>query len=359
MYIELAGLLSQDLLFVFIFYRVADPSEALGQHNRTGDVLQKRDGFAALVDVLRRQTPSGPGQSPLLTVDDACGAVKALKLERVESQPCVSIYSTHAPRPGPSTADAAIASLKAAVPSAQVEFLAFDLTSLRAAKAAADEFLEKEAHGYTVAILAEGGWWRQMADGELSADEIELQACNGTGHFALALPLLRHRIFARHARPRRHPLERGAPRRTEPDLSYLKELNQMCSTAMNRYGNSENILFNELQRRLAGTGIYCLSVHPGLVATNIYRGTWHASYPWLAPFSFLEKQLLSPEQGAAVRRDSTQGREEGFENHIPYNARQGRARRMKMAQFWVLGEKMGAEQAPRPWFGRDYLAAHQ
>ncbi|KAJ7891222.1 hypothetical protein B0H14DRAFT_2270499, partial [Mycena olivaceomarginata] len=149
-----------------------------------------------------------------------------------------------------------------------VEFLAFDLTSLRAAKAAADEFWRKRRMDI---LVLNAGW---MADGELSADEIELQACNGTGHFALALPLLRHRIFARHARPRRHPLERGAPRRTEPDLSYLKELNQMCSTAMNRYGNSEvrNILFNELQRRLAGTGIYCLSVHPGLVATNIYRG---------------------------------------------------------------------------------------
>jgi hypothetical protein len=53
------------------------------------------------------------------------------------------------------------------------------------------------------------------------------------GHFALALPLLRHRIFSRHARPRRHPLERGAPRRTEPDFSYLKELNQTCSIEMN------------------------------------------------------------------------------------------------------------------------------
>jgi hypothetical protein len=38
----------------------------------------------------------------------------------------------------PSIADTAIASLKAAVPSSQVEFLAFDLTSLHATKAAAE-----------------------------------------------------------------------------------------------------------------------------------------------------------------------------------------------------------------------------
>ncbi|KAJ7802884.1 hypothetical protein B0H14DRAFT_3884341 [Mycena olivaceomarginata] len=116
----------------------------------------------------------------------------------------------------PYTAGAVIAARKAGVPSAQVAFLAFDLTSLRATKAAADVFLEKEAHGYT-------GFERGvMADGEFSADEIELQACNGTGHFALVLPLLRHRIFAKHARPHRHPLERGAPRRTEPKFSDLK-----------------------------------------------------------------------------------------------------------------------------------------
>ncbi|KAJ7815479.1 hypothetical protein B0H14DRAFT_3878255 [Mycena olivaceomarginata] len=237
-------------------------------------------------------------------------------------------------------ADAAIASLKAAIPAAQVGFLVLDLASLRVAKATADEFLERDAPGYTGfergggAALREGGWWWQMAYGELSADEIELQACNGTGHFALALPLLRHRIFAEHARPRRHPLERGE----RPDFSNLTGLNQTCSTVMNRYGNSKlsargtrmrpgvagraavffgrHILFtNELQRRLAGTGIYCLSVHPGLVATttNIYRGArsaqrsldlrptlpppagTYASYPWFARFSFLEKYVFVEE----------------------------------------------------------------
>jgi hypothetical protein len=92
-------------------------------------------------------------------------------------------------------ADAAIAFSKAAVPATTVEFLAFDLTSPSAAKATAEELLERDAPGYTGfergggrcflpfagAALREGGWWWQMADGELSADEIELQAFNGSG----------------------------------------------------------------------------------------------------------------------------------------------------------------------------------
>ncbi|KAJ7796858.1 hypothetical protein B0H14DRAFT_3494359 [Mycena olivaceomarginata] len=263
----------------------------------------------------------------------------------------------------PSTADPAIPSLKAAIPTAYVGFLVFGLASLRAAKATADEFLERDAPGYT---------------GFEQGDDIELQASNGTGHFALALPLLRHHIFPRHARPRRRPLERGAPRRTEPDFPYLKELNQPCSTAMNRTGtrrrvsggpiyalsrdgdclssngwrgtpvwmrpsvagraavfsggstrrglkstpswNPQDILStNELQRRLAGTGIcYCLS-------WRAPAGT-HASYPWLTPFSFLEKYAsLSPEQGARTQLYAPTALEVEEKdlrwvpiNHIPY-----------------------------------------
>ncbi|KAJ7815477.1 hypothetical protein B0H14DRAFT_2272984, partial [Mycena olivaceomarginata] len=62
------------------------------------------------------------------------------------------------------------------------------------------------------------------------------------------------------------PLHHNAEPCPSQATSLLKALNQKCSTVMNRYGNSKlsNILFtNELQRRLAGTGIYCLSMHPG------------------------------------------------------------------------------------------------
>ncbi|KAJ7837070.1 hypothetical protein B0H14DRAFT_2449678 [Mycena olivaceomarginata] len=51
----------------------------------------------------------------------------------------MSIYSMTSPGRTPCTTHTVIASLKAAI---QVEFLVFDLASLRAAKATAEEFLE-------------------------------------------------------------------------------------------------------------------------------------------------------------------------------------------------------------------------
>jgi hypothetical protein len=85
----------------------------------------------------------------------------------------------------------AIASLKTAVPSAQVGFIAFDLTLLSAARAAAEEFWERKEHiGFergggecflTSQVIYSGWGWQMAEPCELTADEIELQALNGTG----------------------------------------------------------------------------------------------------------------------------------------------------------------------------------
>ncbi|KAJ7815482.1 hypothetical protein B0H14DRAFT_3878257 [Mycena olivaceomarginata] len=269
------------------------------------------------------------------------GAGKAKALQRVESQPCGRValvtggnaglgYTTvlELARHGAKVymasrslfaADAAIASLKAAIPAAQVGFLAFDLASLRVAKATADEFLERDAPGYTG---FERGGGRRVT--ELVSPLPSLLFCittlnhaNLPGHFAL---LFLHTASLPDAHVHVTVSSEGHRAAESPDSSSLKA----CSNAMNRYGKLSgsggpiyalpHILFtNELQRRLAGTGIYCLSVHPGLVATttNIYRGArsaqrsldlrptlpppagTYASYPWFARFSFLEKYVLA------------------------------------------------------------------
>ena len=56
-----------------------------------------------------------------------------------------------------------------------------------------------------------------------------------------------------------------------------------------------NVLFSaELGRRLAGTGVHTYAVHPGVVASDIWR-----SLPW--PLRPLVKAfMLTPEQGAAT-----------------------------------------------------------
>jgi hypothetical protein len=54
-------------------------------------------------------------------------------------------------------ADAAIVFSKAAIPATPVGFLAFDLTSPSAAKATAEELLERDALGYTGFQRGDGG----------------------------------------------------------------------------------------------------------------------------------------------------------------------------------------------------------
>lgn len=66
-------------------------------------------------------------------------------------------------------------------------------------------------------------------------------------------------------------------------------------TGLPEYGVSKlaNVLFSaELGRRLAGSGVTTYSLHPGVVATDVWR-----SVPW--PFGWLMKlALISAEQGA-------------------------------------------------------------
>ena len=67
------------------------------------------------------------------------------------------------------------------------------------------------------------------------------------------------------------------------------------ATGLQEYGVSKlaNVLFSaELGRRLAGSGVTTYSLHPGVVATEVWRRV-----PW--PFGWLMKlALISPEKGA-------------------------------------------------------------
>jgi NAD(P)-dependent dehydrogenase (short-subunit alcohol dehydrogenase family) len=69
-------------------------------------------------------------------------------------------------------------------------------------------------------------------------------------------------------------------------------------SGLKAYGQSKlaNVLFTrELARRLAGTGVTANAVHPGVVATNIWRG--HSD--WLATLAgFFTWLYKSPERGA-------------------------------------------------------------
>ncbi|KAJ7891212.1 hypothetical protein B0H14DRAFT_3428536 [Mycena olivaceomarginata] len=299
---------------------------------------------------------------------------------------------------------AAIASLKTAVPSAQVGFIAFDLTILSAARAAAEEFWErKERIGFergggecflTSQVIYSGWGWQMAEPCELTADEIELQALDGTGYFTLALPF---------------SLSSGTPPPCQTRTSGSAAIDQYWNSKLraslgpiyalavgiafrevagggNLYGcapasrveplyfsggstrrglkstpswNPENILFtNELQRRLAGTSIYCRSrarrdhdQHLPRIETDSPATGTHASYPWLMPFSFLEKYaLLSSEQGARAQLSAATAPEvEERDWRAAYLAQRTPSSRAQdedgqlAAQFEALYEKLVAE----------------
>ncbi|OAV96482.1 hypothetical protein, variant [Puccinia triticina 1-1 BBBD Race 1] len=256
-----------------------------------------------------------------------------------------------------SRAKTAIQKIKQLVPDAQLEFIHFDLTILSSAKAAAEEFKRKESRLDILINNAAVMGTRY----ELSPDGIEVQACNATGHFALTshlLPILRKTassISGSHVRII-NVASIGHITATDPDLSSLQGINRPNDWPMSRYTHSKlnNILFtNELQKRLSDTNIYCLSVHPGLVASQITRSVMGQSITdWFADFATYI--VSSPYDGALTQLYAATSPEiESKRLRAAYLVPYGQVGRKSLLaqdhdgkmgqQFWDLCEKLMQE----------------
>ncbi|KAF8922129.1 short chain dehydrogenase [Mucidula mucida] len=195
----------------------------------------------------------------------------------------------------------AIESVKAETPEAAIKYINFDLLRMQSATKAAQEFLQHETR---LDILINNAGI-MATPYEIGPDGIEIQACNGTGHFALTIPLLPV-LKETASKPGSHVrivnlTSIGSQLAQKPNYKTLDDLNQQCWSTWNRYGNAKlsNMLFtNELQKRLEGTGIYCLSVHPGFVNTGLSRGMVQ-SWPLIKHFLGLARLVFyTPTQGA-------------------------------------------------------------
>ncbi|KAG0152365.1 hypothetical protein CROQUDRAFT_649757 [Cronartium quercuum f. sp. fusiforme G11] len=264
-----------------------------------------------------------------------------------------------------SRAKAAITKIKQEVPEAHVEYLYFDLTILSTAKQAADDFKGKEDR---LDILINNAGI-MMTPYELSPDGIELQACNGTGHFALTmalLPILKKTASLPNTHVRVVNVSSlGHNYYGTPDFTSLDGLNHKAASGWIRYGQSKltNILFNnELQKLLQDTNIICLAVHPGLVATELTRGL-EQSYPQLECLGTFLKTILqwissTPYAGAQTQLYAATSPEVEETNLrgaylVPYGQV---GRKSKFAQdldgklgqeFWSLCEKLVTEAEKR------------
>ncbi len=188
--------------------------------------------------------------------------------------------------------EAAVERIKAASGSADVRLLMLDLASLSSVRACAAEFLALDEPLHVLVNNAGVGGQRG-----LSADGFELHfAVNHLGHFALT-QLLLDRLTASGPGARvvnvsseAHYNARGidfaAVRRRTATFAGAREyaVSKLC-----------NVLFTqELARRLDGTVTTSYALHPGVVASDIWRRVPRLARP------FITRRMLTTEQGAVT-----------------------------------------------------------
>jgi NAD(P)-dependent dehydrogenase (short-subunit alcohol dehydrogenase family) len=184
---------------------------------------------------------------------------------------------------------AAAAEIAAATGNEAVTFLPLDLADLASVRACAEQFL---ARGEPLHVLINNGGVAGQRG--LTANGFELAfGVNHLGHFALTTALLGR-------------LAESAPARivnVSSDSHYQAKGIDFAAvrrptasvTGMREYAVSKlsNVLFTqELARRLDGRGVTAYALHPGVVASDIWR-----RLPWpVRPL--IKLRMISPEEGA-------------------------------------------------------------
>jgi len=192
----------------------------------------------------------------------------------------------------PELGAAAVSAIKAASGSGTVWLLPLDLASLDSVRACAASFLERDEPLHVLVNNAGVGGQRG-----LTADGFEVCfGVNHLGHFALT-QLLLERLKATgpgsrvvNVSSQAHYSATGvdfdALRRRARGFSWMREyaVSKLC-----------NVLFTqELARRLDPGAIAAYALHPGVVASDIWRRV-----PWPAR-TVLTRRMLTTERGAAT-----------------------------------------------------------
>jgi retinol dehydrogenase-12 len=188
--------------------------------------------------------------------------------------------------------EAAVARIKAGSGSDDVRLLPLDLASLSSVHACAAAFLALDEPLHVLINNAGVGGQRG-----LTTDGFELHfGVNHLGHFALTQLLLRRltesgpgsRIV--NVSSEAHYGARGI------DFVAVRRRTSTF-TGQQEYASSKlcNVLFTqELARRLAGTGVNSYALHPGVVASDIWRRIPRLARP------FITRRMLTIEQGAVT-----------------------------------------------------------
>lgn len=186
-------------------------------------------------------------------------------------------------------AEPAVQAIRAATGSTQVEALALDLGDFSSVRRCAADFL---ARGLPLHLLVNNAGLAGTRGFTASGFELAF-GVNHMGHFLLT-HLLLERLRAS-APARIVTVASRAHKRTNGLHWELLRTPTRTRTGIHEYAVSKlaNVWFSaELGRRLAGSGVTTYAVHPGVVASDIWR-----SVPW--PFrSLIKLRMISAEEGA-------------------------------------------------------------
>ncbi len=174
---------------------------------------------------------------------------------------------------------------------AKAEFIALDLGDLASVRRCADEFLARDLPLHL--LINNAGLAGQKG---MTASGFELTfGTNHVGPFLLTR-LLIEKLKA--SAPARIVVVASKAHRHVSDIDFsLQHQATRSIGGLKEYSVSKlaNILFvDELARRLMGTGVHAYALHPGVVASEVWRGV----PDFLA--RFLKLFMLSPEAGAAT-----------------------------------------------------------
>lgn len=229
--------------------------------------------------------PPGPlsGRVALITgANTGIGLVTACALARRGAQLFITCRN-HA------TARTALEQIRNASGNPQVEALTLDLGDFASVRACAQTFLDR---GLPLHLLVNNAGLAGTRG--LTASGFERAfGVNHMGHFLLT-GLLLERIKATPPARIVTVASRAHYRASALDWTTLRQPTH-SRTGVVEYSNSKlaNVLFSaELGRRLAGTGVTTYALHPGVVASDVWRAV-----PW--PIRPLMKlRMISTEEGA-------------------------------------------------------------
>ena len=244
------------------------------------------------------------GRVALVTgANTGIGRITARELARQGAQVFIACRSAERAQP-------VVDEIRAIPGAGAVELLPLDLGDFASVRRCAQAFLDR---GLPLHLLINNAGLAGARGATASGFELAF-GTNHMGHFLLT-QLLLDRLKA--SAPARVVTVASKAHYRAPGIDWnAVRQPTKSSTGLPEYGVSKlaNVAFSaELARRLAGSGVTAYSLHPGVVASDVWR-----SVPWPLR-SLIKLMMISPEQGAATTLHCATSAEAGRESGLYYD----------------------------------------